>query len=144
MKILFLFAGLVGFFMVYAQKSRSESWTITHNSKLKLRAAEEAPEKNSISIPSAELKKNGNLVVAYTEAQPQKGWKRSIMVFDEKDNELSTVSGTVFKITNAKLRSLKESGIYIIKIYTWSLPTDPELAARIRVARKHIGTINIK
>ena len=144
MKILFLFAGLFGFFMIYAQKSKSDSWTITHNSKLKLKATEEAPDKNSISISAAELKKKGSLVVAYSEAQKQKDWKRSITVFDAQDNDLMTVSGSTMTISNDRLKKMIASDVHTLKIYTWSLPTDPELAARIRVARKHIGTIYLK
>ncbi|HZH99729.1 MAG TPA: hypothetical protein VEX63_01195, partial [Flavisolibacter sp.] len=102
------------------------------------------PDKNSISISAAELKKKGSLVVAYSEAQKQKDWKRSITVFDVQDNDLMTVSGSNMTISNDRLKKIAASGVNTLKIYTWSLPTDPELAARIRVARKHVGTIYLK
>ena len=84
------------------------------------------------------------MAITYTEEKKLKDWKRTFAVLDEKDNDLMTYSGSSFKIGNAKLLSLMHQGVKTIKIYTWALPTDPELAARIRIRRTHLCTIRLE
>ena len=141
MKILFLLLGLVGFIAVDAQK---DTWLLSHNNKPVLKALGEDEAKNVITIKAADLKKNGQLFINYKEAKKQKDWKRTLAVFDTQDNELIKYSGSIFKIGNSKLNSLYAQGIRTLKIYTWALPTDPKLAARIRIRRVHVATIELR
>jgi len=144
MKILFLILNFFGFFTLNAQTSKMDSWIVSHNAKQLLKTSVEAPDKNVITIRTADLKKSGHVFVNYLENNKQKDWKRTIAVFDNKDNELVIYSGSILKLHNPKLRSLVAEGVRTINIYTWALPTDPELASRIRIARKHLCTIQIK
>ena len=144
MKILFLIAGLLAFFQINAQTSKGNTWTVEHNKTVRLTATGENEAKNTLTISSAALKAEGQLYIDYAETKPMKDWKRTFAVFDEKDNELMSYSGSSFKISNGKLRSLASDGTTTIKIYTWALPTDPELAARIRIRRVHLCTIELK
>jgi len=143
MKILFLIASLLGFFQVNAQTPKGNTWTIEHNKTILLKASGESEAKNILAINETDLKQEGQVCIDYTEQKPLKDWKRTFAVFDEKDNDLMTYSGGSFKIGNAKLRSLLGQGIKTIKIYTWALPTDPELASRIRIKRMHLCTIKL-
>ena len=77
------------------------------------------------------------------EWEKQKDWERYIGFFDEIENELYLDTASVVQLTNKKLASITK-GINKIKIYTWSLPTDPELAARIRIRRIHLATISLQ
>ena len=65
------------------------------------------------------------------------------MFFDENDQELSRKDNTRnAKITAAELKKLfgdKKK----IKIYTIAVPTDPDLAARVRVRRMHLCTLEL-
>lgn len=81
----------------------------------------------------------------YKEAKPAAGWIRSLMFFDENDNDLlrkDSISATT-KIDNAAIKQLF-AGKKKIRIYTISLPTDPNLAARIRVRRVHLCTLELQ
>ena len=144
MKILFLIASLLGFFHIEAQTSKGNTWTVEHNKTVRLKAAGENEAKNTFTIRAADLKTEGQLYIDYTEAKPLKDWKRTFAVFDEKDNDLMSYSGSSFKISNGKLRSLMSDGITTIKIFTWALPTDPDLASRIRIRRVHLCTIKLE
>lgn len=144
MKILFLTAGLLSFFLAPAQTPKGNTWTVEHNKAVRLKASGENEVRNTIVIKAADLKQDGQVCIEYTEAKPLKDWKRTFAVFDEKDNDLMTYSGSSFKIGNGKLRSLMSEGTKTIKVYTWALPTDPELASRIRVKRTHLCTIKLE
>jgi len=144
MKILFLIASLLGFFHVEAQMSKGNTWTVAHNKAERLKATGESEAKNTVVIKSTDLKAEGQLYINYTEAKPLEDWKRTFAVFDVKDNELMSYSGSSFKISNGKLRSLLNDGVTTIKIYTWALPTDPDLASRIRVKRMHLCTVKLE
>lgn len=96
--------------------------------------------KNVITIKSADLKKKNDFSVTYS-AQPQKEkWERTIAIFTDKDEELFKQQGSKFKIKNSTLQSLFKKS-RTLKIYTWSLPTDPKLKASVRVRRIHLCTI---
>ena len=144
MKILFLIASLLGFFYIQAQTAKSNTWTVEHNRAVLLKATGENVAKNVVVLKAKDLKIEGQLYINYKEAEPLKDWKRTFAVFDEKDNELMSYSGSSFKISNGKLRSLASDGIETIKIYTWALPTDPDLASRIRIRRVHLCTVKLE
>jgi hypothetical protein len=119
-----------------------DSWKVVHNRKQQLQATEDAV-KNTILISKADLEKKGSLCVKYKEEKPAKDWKRTIALFDEKDAELLQQEGRLLKISNAQLRSLIDK-TPVIKVYTWALPTDPNVAATVRVRRVHLCTIQVK
>jgi hypothetical protein len=121
----------------------TDSWKVEHNGKTKLKATAENEDKNVITIKKEDLKKTGTFLVAYKEVSSERGWQRSITLFDVKDNELLKSESALLKIPNSKLSSLANSH-KILKIYTWSLPTDPAVAATVRIRRIHLCTILIK
>jgi negative regulator of sigma E activity len=123
--------------------SAQDSWKITHNGKQCLQTSVESVETNSFTIKAADLKKKGLLSVQYTEAEKQKDWKRSIILFDEKDTELYRKDKNILQLQNSTLAVLSKKAKKI-SIYTLSLPTDPKLAAVVRVRRVHLATIIIK
>ena len=96
------------------------SWIVSHNNKQRLKTAKESEAGNVIVINRAELKKTGQLFINYTGAQDQ-GWKRTISLFDTKDNELLKHQGNLVKVGNSKLNSLANS-LDTIKIFTIALP----------------------
>jgi hypothetical protein len=144
MKILFLLFSLLSFSCINAQAPKGNTWTVEHNKTIRLKASGENVAKNTIAIKADDLKAEGQVCIDYTEEKPLKDWKRTFAVLDEKDNDLMTYTGHSFKIGNAKLRSLAGQGIKTIRIYTWALPTDPDLASRIRIKRVHLATIKLE
>lgn len=121
-----------------------DSWTIRLNNKTIITGKTDAdvPVK---TIKRSELSKPGSLQVSYKQSPPNPGWKRSILLFDENDVELSRIDSLTAKskITSATLKK-GFAGKNEIRIYTISLPADPGLAAAIRVRRVHLGTLELK
>ena len=70
-----------------------DTWKICLDKKVLLNTSEEHEEKNIIKIFSSDLKKSRLFIVSYKEESPQLHWERSILVFDEKDNELKKQTG---------------------------------------------------
>ncbi|MFN2457752.1 MAG: hypothetical protein ABR502_06105 [Chitinophagaceae bacterium] len=142
--ILFLFTSLVvGGITAQKISADTDSWKIVHNRNLMLHTSVENSKKNVISIKIADLKKSGYLWVNYTEVNKQKGWRRVIALVDDKENELLKRGGNLFKVTNPHLRSIANH-IKTIHIYTWALPTDPKVAATVRIRRVHLCTVVLK
>jgi hypothetical protein len=140
MKTIWLFILFVCF---YTTAGAQDSWKLIHNGTQKLQANAEDAVKNTIAINKAALTKKGCLKVTYTARNQQKDWKRTIALFDEKDAELLQQDGALLKVSNARLKTLSDLAA-IIKVYTWSLPADPDVAATVRVRRIHLCTIVIK
>ena len=140
MKLLFFIFQLL---IMTSAVNAQHNWKITHNGKAKISTSDENESRNRFSIQKVDLAKPGSLWVHYMEWEKQPEWERYIGFFDEKENELYLDTTSVVQLTNKKLTSLTK-GVGTVKIYTWSLPTDPELAARIRIRRIHLATISIQ
>ena len=145
MKNLFFILSLIGISLFSkSQTQQSDSWKIKWNKKTILETTKENVADNTQKVKLADLKDNCSLKVSYKENPPQKDWKRDFLFFDEGDNELLRKDSTTStKITGSELKKLF-AGKKRIMIYTVSLPTDPDLAARIRIRRVHLCTLELQ
>lgn len=136
MKIFFVFLmGLIG-----ANAFAQDSWKICLDKKNILTASVEDAEKNIVKINASDLRKNKNLIINYKETTPQKGWERTIAVYDEKDQEIKKHTGKKWILATTELKTLFEkSGA--LKFYTLYLPEDPKLKSQVRVRRVHLCTL---
>ena len=134
---------LLGALIVSTAAMSPDSWKVTLNNKALLLTSAENPEKNKIIIASKELLKKGPLVISYIDKRLQKGWKREISVVDSGENDLVKRGNSKVTITTGEVRKILDKGINTIHVYSWSLPTDPNKAAVIRVRRVHLCTIII-
>lgn len=147
-KLVFLFSLAFGSILGFAQtrSGSQDTWTIKWNKKTLLQASKEDESANTKKIKQTDLSKNYCLEISYREADParEKTWNRAFMFFGDTDTELlrkdSTRSTT---ITAEELRKLFGDQKKI-RIYTVAIPSDPELAARIRVRRVHMATIELQ
>jgi hypothetical protein len=149
MKLLF-FTALV--FSASLGLNAQRAWTVTHGTNTKFSATSENEIKNKISISKSSLNKPGNLTISYRNTD-EKGWKRQMMITDTAGNHISSPwdsismtgkAGTsVFRMPNTMLKKLLTQ-YSKIKIHTIALPTDPELAAVIRVRSIHVITVILK
>ena len=138
-KIYFLAACLFSALFLSAQ----DSWKITLSNKALLRTTTEDEHANTKAISATAWNGKGKLEVCYTEKPAKKDWRRSILFTDENDNEIIRKDGTGrVKISLAELKQAF-AGKKKISIYTISLPTDPDLAARVRVRRVHLCTLEL-
>jgi hypothetical protein len=117
-----------------------DSWKVCLDKKVLLNTSTENEEKNVIKISSSDLKNAKTFVVNYTKASLQKGWERTILLFDEKDNKLRTQRGKKFTLKASGLKALLDK-YKTIKVYTINAPTDPKLKAQVRLRRVHLCTL---
>lgn len=122
--------------------AQTVGWKVIHNGSLKMQATKE-DGKNAITLSKNELEKTGFLWINYSDKATARGWKRSIVIVDEKDVEVFKRSGSLCKVGNSFLRDINKKA-NTLKIYTWSLPTDPLEAAKVRVRQIHLCTVNFK
>jgi hypothetical protein len=121
------------------QSEAQDKWTVFLNKKPVLQSSVES-ENNLVKISAASLKNKNLFTLTYIEQPRQKGWTRSIMVFDSTDRELKRVKSNKISYSNAALLAILKKNRQV-QIYTWSIPDDPALKERIRVRRVHLCTL---
>jgi hypothetical protein len=136
MKLIFLLMMGLWVQQVVAQ----DKWLVYLNKKPVLETQEESEEKNQVLIKASALKNKNVFTITYIEASKQKGWSRSMMLFDSTDKELKRVKGNKITYSNASLLLLLKK-YKSLHVYTWSLPNDPAMKERIRVRRVHLCTL---
>lgn len=136
MKIIFaLLSGFIGI-STFAQ----DSWKVCLDKKVLLNNSNEDAEKNVIKISPSNLKKAKTFIVNYKELNAQKGWERTIIAYDEKDNELKKQTGKKFTLKASELETLLDK-YRTVKIYTINSPTDPKMKSQVRIRRVHLCTL---
>lgn len=116
------------------------SWEVFLDEKILLNTSKEDEKKNVIKISSADLNKAKTFIVSLKETSAQKGWERTIIMYDEKDNELKKQAGKRLAVQTFELKALLDK-LGTIKIYTINSPTDPKMKARVRIRRIHLCTL---
>ena len=138
MKIIFLIAIL---FLNQSLSNAQDSWIIKWNKKTILIANKEDEVANTRKLTPSDWKKNGNLEIIYTEAEPDTILWHSFLLFDEDDHQILSREKTLStKIAIPLLRKLF-AGKKEIKIYTFVSPRNPKFAVRIR--RVHLCTLQL-
>lgn len=125
---------------------KEDSWKIKWNKKVLLEASSENEAANTRQIKKAELTKNYCLEISYKESDPvkEKEWNRSFLFFGDTDTELMRKDSTrSVKVAAAELKKIFGNQNKI-RIYTIAIPTDPDLAARVRVRRVHLCTLELQ
>jgi hypothetical protein len=121
-------------------------WTVAHNKKKIFSATEENEQKNIITVNAADFKPGNSLIISYsginTDVNGNK-WIRTIGIYNEADKELYRKNTRVAKLKDEWIKKMLQENRKI-KIYTWALPKDPKEAARVRIRRVHLCTIELK
>ena len=126
--------------------AQTDSWKITWKKKTILQASKEDENANTKKINKIDLDKAYSLEITYKEADPKKikSLTRSFLFFGETDNELFRKDSTrSMKLSATELKKLfgdKKK----IKVYTIAIPSDPNMAARVRVRRVHLCTLELQ
>ena len=138
MKSFALILSTILFAMSINAQEKSDNWQITWNEKVILSTASENQKAN---VKNVDFKESAVLGISYKEAEPKADWSRSFILFDESDNELLRKENkSMTKIGSEELKkAIGDKNT--IKIYTVSLPTDPNMAAQVRVRRVHLCTL---
>ena len=137
-----LLIGIISFIVgthVYAQ----DAWKVTLNDKAILQGKSDE-ESLSARIKASSVSTFDKLRITYTTKNADPAWNRLFYINNEMDSTLFTLSlnkqsGSA-SIESPRIKSLiaNKKSIYI---YTISLPKDPSVAARVRVARVLLGKI---
>ena len=139
MMLLKSFLMLLPFLAPASLDEGGDSWSVTLNGKKVFNTSKENETKNVLAIKSASLKNTNNFIIAYKEQPPVKDWERFISL-ETTDATLKEIKGKELRLTNASLQSLFKKS-RIIKVYSWSLPKDPEMRKRVRIRRVHLLTL---
>lgn len=125
---------------------KENSWTIKWNKKVLLQTSRENETDNIKKIKKADLSKKYYLEITYIESDPakEKERKRSFLFYGNTDNKVLRKDSTLeIKIPAGELKKLF-NGQKKIRIYTMAIPTDPDLAARVRIRRVHLCTLELQ
>jgi hypothetical protein len=136
MKILFAFLLSLMTTTAFTQ----DNWKASLDKKALLNTSLEDAEKNVVKITVHDLQRSKSFILSYKAATAQKGWERTIVIYDEKDRELKKQPGQKLSVRTSELKSLFQQS-KTLKIYTINLPTDPKLKAQVRVRRVHLCTL---
>jgi hypothetical protein len=133
---------------IHAQ-NMNDGWTLSIHKKLLFTGNEElADAARSITIaPGQKEFAKGAFKIAYTKIKPDDGWKRSIMIYNEKDlliaqKDFDGDTGTwSIDVTTFKKYCRQQKKIFV---YTTAIPKDPQMAAMVRVRRILLCTLHLK
>jgi hypothetical protein len=129
---------------VFAQDGTT--WTIAHNKKKLFSTTEENEQKNIITVKAADFKPGNNFIISYSGINTGTNgskWIRTIGIYNEADKELYRKNTSIAKLQDTSVKKMLQDN-KTIKIYTWALPKDPKEAARVRIRRVHLCTIELK
>lgn len=124
--------------------SAQASWRIKLNDKTVLLASKENEAANTKKImPAAWNKNKGCLEIIYKDDKSEKDWYRSFFIGDDSGNDLIRKDSVNKLEISTKTLKKALNGKKKIIIYTAAVPSDPELAARVRIRRVHLCTLEL-
>jgi len=123
------------------------SWMVTFCNKELLVATREDQNKNIVPVNPADLDKPGKyFTLSYWEMNTinrKNAWKRSIITFDESNNQLIKKDNSAINLSTNELKNLFNK-IKKIKLFAFFIPSDPSQAAFVRIRRLHLCTFELK
>lgn len=121
--------------MFSAELSDENSWTIFHNrKKIAEFSHSQDDEAKKITIPKRSVAQPGFLLLEYETDKNSADWKRTFVITDSNGKELKKVEGgNQLRVVNDDLEKMAAKGA--IRILTYSVPSDPQQAAAVRVRR---------
>ena len=142
MKLIFSILVLVFSLTTMAQKY--DSWEIFHNRRevASFNLKKETEDEKKVLLLNRALEEPGFFIITYTPASEYADWTRNFVICDSTGKEIRKFDnlGSQLKMLNddiARLIGDRQK----IKIYSWAIPSDPKLAASIRVRRILLCTI---
>lgn len=120
-------------------------WTIKHNKKVLLNSAQEDPVKNIIQFRITEINNKASFVISCfstRDTENRSSWIRTIGIYTTADRELYRKKSRSVTISGLQLKKMLRENKNV-KIYTWAIPKDPVQAARVRIRRVHLCTVEL-
>lgn len=129
--------------LTFSKAHAQDHWTVLHNKKKMLNATAEDTTANQVVLKHGDLKKWGSLRIRYTEMPERTAWKRSLLLSNAGGAELQRASKKKLHIRNRILRNWARQNRRLF-IYTTSIPTDPAVAATVRMRPVHLCTVMLQ
>ena len=114
-------------------------WQVFVNKQLILQSNTEDPAANSKTVKANDLFTGNGLQITYTE-EPDAKLNRSYIIMDNNRHELFRTENTKQPINGAELKKAIGDQNTIV-LYTVAIPSDPALAATVRVRPVHLCTL---
>lgn len=114
-------------------------WQVFVNKQLILQSNTEDAAANSKTIAAKDLFTDNGLQIIYTE-EPDAQLNRSYIIMDTNRRELFRTENTKQPINGAELKKAIGDQKTIV-LYTVAIPSDPALAATVRVRPVHVCTL---
>ncbi len=114
-------------------------WQVFVNKQLILQSNTEDPAANSKTVKAKDLFTNNGLQIIYTE-EPDAQLNRSYIIMDNNRRELFRAENTKQPFNAAELKKAIGDQNTIV-LYTVAIPSDPALAATVRVRPVHLCTL---
>lgn len=121
-----------------------DSWTIKINNKIIFTANRENETANVKKLKASGLDKKGCLEVIYHDKNQEPDWIRSFILTDEDGNDIIRKDSTTALKIDLKTVKKEFHNRKKIIIYTFKIPADPDLAARVRIRRVHLCTLELQ
>jgi len=139
-----IFSILVPLFSLTAMAQKYDSWEIFHNRKevASFNLKKESEDEKRVLLLNRALEEPGFFIITYTPAAEQAAWTRNYVICDSTGKELrkfDNLGGQLKMINDDIARMVGDRKK--IKIYTWAIPGDPNLAATVRVRRILLCTL---
>jgi len=123
--------------------SDKPGWKVVLNGKQVLQTNTENESSNRKAVSTADLGCKASLEIIYTES-PDAKLKRSFIVMNNQRNELLRKDDiTKFTLSSRELASLAQKSKELV-IYTLGIPSDPAVAATVRVRPVHVFTLAVQ
>ena len=139
-----IFFIIIPLFSLTAMAQKYDSWEIFHNRKevASFSLKKETEDEKKVLLLNRALEEPGFFIITYTPASDHADWTRNYVICDSTGKELRKFDnlGGQLKMINDDIARLMGDRKKI-KIYTWAVPSDPNLAATVRVRRILLCTI---
>jgi hypothetical protein len=123
--------------------SAQDNWTVKMNKSIVLTGTTKTEQVKTKKLQSAQWKKNGFFEVIYKDKEKEEGWARTIILGDEEGNDIIRKDNVTSLKLDLKFLREKFKTHNKIMVYTFKTPTDPDLAARVRIRRVHLCTLEL-
>lgn len=143
-KYFFLYLLFIISSAVMAQKY--DSWSIFNNRKeiASYSLKKEKEDERKVVLLSRNLESPGFFIIEFTPAAAQADWIRTISFFDTSGKQIKAFDNTLFlKVHNTDMALMLDNR-GIVNVYSWAVPKDPELAAKIKIKRTLLCTLYIR
>ncbi len=131
------------FVSVSASCQEYDSWKIYHNRKevSRFNDRDDNPEERKVVLLNRFLEGPGFLIFEFRPAAGQSDWIRTIAFYDKDDKLIREYKNTLFlRLHNSEVAAFLENRP-LVKVYSWAVPKDPQLAATVKVRRILLCTL---